>query len=157
MRGLRVARSVRVLSVAALTLVLPAARAGAQVDGVAVEADGSIVLLNSWENAIFRIDPATGALHTVSSGTVGSGLPLARAQELAVESDGSLLVTVAPGGQLAVLRVHPSSGDRTSARPEASPSRPMGRWWPTTPLTTRFAYPCARTRPAPFASAPRGP
>jgi hypothetical protein len=43
-----VALSLRVLSVAALTLVLPAARAGAQVGGVAVEADGSIVVLNSW-------------------------------------------------------------------------------------------------------------
>lgn len=63
-------------------------------------------------NAIFRIDPVTGALHTVSSDTIGSGAPLAQAGHLAVESDGSLLVTVRPTGQPGVVRVDPSSGDR---------------------------------------------
>ncbi len=89
------------------TLVLPFA--------VAVEGDGSLVVADATLGAVVRIDPVSGARRIVSGGpdNLGSGPPfLGRLFDIAVASDGALLVTSA-APQAAVIRIDPVSGART--------------------------------------------
>ncbi len=84
--------------------------------GIAVEADGSLVVVDISLQAILRVDPLTGQRTIVSSREVGSGPPFGLLFGIAVEADGSLVV-VYTGSSLdivsAVVRVDPRTGDRT--------------------------------------------
>jgi streptogramin lyase len=97
--------------------------------GIAVEPDGTLVMADEGNGidkaAIVRVDPVTGD-RTVLSGCdpgaddasectslIGTGSPLDFAGGeggIAVEADGALVVTTLPD---AVVRVHPTTGDRT--------------------------------------------
>lgn len=110
----RLVRTGRVrAAVAAVGVVLCAAEARAQ-GSIAVAPDGSIFV--AVRNAVLRVDPLSGAVQTVSSATVGNGPVMVSAYQVTVEADGSPLVT-ADTGQTAswaeILRIDPSSGDRT--------------------------------------------
>jgi hypothetical protein len=101
----------------ALTLAGPAAGAD-ELTSIAVEAGGSLVVVDRSADSIRRVDPQTGAVTTVSSDTVGAGMSLDGPMDVAVEPAGSLLVTV-PGqftidGQERLVRVDAESGDRTT-------------------------------------------
>jgi hypothetical protein len=98
-------------SVLFLAYALPARAATS-----AIEPGGSIVVFVN--GAVLRVDSQTGAQTVVSSATVGSGLPLAPAGDIAVAPDGSLLVTVLPGflpeQTTRLVRIDPLTGDRTT-------------------------------------------
>lgn len=82
---------------------------------IAVEADGQLVVADRVLEAVVRVDPVSGNRTIVSDASTGSGPGLGgrmgRPNGIAVESDGSLVVTVA--GLEAVVRVNPVSGNRT--------------------------------------------
>jgi len=86
--------------------VLPAPAAA--YEGIAVEADGSIVVTAFGTRSVYRIHPVTGATTVVSTDDVGSGPPFDRLRGIAVEADGALVVAEAN----AVTRVDPATGDR---------------------------------------------
>jgi hypothetical protein len=100
---------------------LQAAPVAAQTPrGIAIEADGSIVVVGynfvvgyGTDYEVIRVDPATGVVTTVSSSTVGSGPSLGQAEDIAVEPSGSLVVTLPSRGLQKVLRVDAVSGDRS--------------------------------------------
>jgi len=79
--------------------------------GIAVQADGGIVMTDGFLRAVVRVDPATGDRTIVSDADTGSGPPFVAPQALAVEADGHLVVidSLLP----AVVRVDPATGDRT--------------------------------------------
>ena len=84
---------------------------------LAVDVTGDIVWLHSQlspsfpATAVFRIDAATGNRHVLSSDSVGTGPPFRSAEALAVEPEGSVVVTDAASG--ALIRVNSITGDRT--------------------------------------------
>ena len=74
------------------------------LQGVAVEADGHVLVGDSGNHSIFRLDPLTGAATLlVAPGTVNN------ATNLAVESNGDILVADPSKG---VLRFDPTSGSQ---------------------------------------------
>ena len=79
--------------------------------GIAVEADGQLVVTNFGRSAVLRVDPLSGDRTVVSGPGAGTGLALGRPFDIAVEADGQLVVTDPFLG--AVLRVDPDTGDRT--------------------------------------------
>jgi sugar lactone lactonase YvrE len=79
--------------------------------GVAVEADGKLVVADWRANAVFRVDQVTGTRTILSNAGAGSGPVFGDPYVLAVEADGNLVV--ADGGVNAVFRVDPVTGDRT--------------------------------------------
>jgi streptogramin lyase len=105
----------RLIGLLAASLVLSAAPATALVPGgIALEADGSIVVVGSDPGyEVIRIDSVTGVVTTVSSSSVGSGPSLDTVSDVAVEASGSLVVTLPFIGFQKVLRVDPVSGDRS--------------------------------------------
>ncbi len=78
--------------------------------GVAVEADGSIVMTDEVNDALYRVDPVTGDRTIVSDADHGTGPDLGQPKGIAVDDDGSLVVAdvVIPG----VFRIDPATGDR---------------------------------------------
>jgi hypothetical protein len=85
--------------------------------GIAVAADGSLVVVNSslsFPDSIVRVDPVTGDRTVISGGSEnrGSGPPLLEPLTVAVEADGKLIVVEGFGGLKAVMRVDPVTGDR---------------------------------------------
>ncbi len=85
--------------------------------GIAVEANGSLVVVDFDKKAVFRVDPVSGDRTIVSDARNGSGTDFEIPFDIAVEADGGLVV--AGGYQLsgqfkqAVFRVDPITGDRT--------------------------------------------
>ncbi|MCG8404659.1 MAG: hypothetical protein MI923_05615 [Phycisphaerales bacterium] len=79
--------------------------------GVAVEADGNLVVTASMQGAVLRVDPVTGNQTVVSDSVTGNGPFFLFPGRIAVEADGNLVVTDAT--LKAVLRVNPVTGDRT--------------------------------------------
>ncbi len=79
--------------------------------GVALEADGGIVVADNVADAIFRVHPVTGDRRILSNDDTGSGTLFDNPTGIAVEADGSVLVT--DQGNDSAIRVHPVTGDRT--------------------------------------------
>lgn len=80
--------------------------------GIAVEADGQLVVTNFKRGTVLRVDPASGDRTVVSGVGVGTGLTWSRPFDIAVEADGQLVITAPLLG--AVFRVDPLTGDRTA-------------------------------------------
>ena len=78
--------------------------------GIAVEADGSLVVVDSGLKAVVRVDPTTGNRTIISDDSTGMGDEFAAPSGIAVEADGSLVVV--DSGLKAVVRVDPTTGDR---------------------------------------------
>lgn len=74
--------------------------------GVAMEANGAIVVADELRVEVFRIDPDAGTRTTVSSGAM-----LAQVPAIAVEANGNILVTDLP---LGIVRIDPVSGIQTT-------------------------------------------
>jgi len=79
--------------------------------GIAVEADGSLVVADFGLDAVVRVDPVSGDRTIISDDSIGSGPGFEAPFGIAVEADGSLVVV--DEGLHAVVRVDPVSGDRT--------------------------------------------
>jgi len=79
--------------------------------GIAVEADGSLVVVDFGLDAVVRVDPVSGDRTIISNASIGSGPGFVGPVGVAVEANGSLVV--ADSGLDAVVRVDPVSGDRT--------------------------------------------
>ena len=85
--------------------------------GIALEADGSIVVVDLLRLAVIRVDPKTGNRSTVSGLVVGNGPGFTQPVDIAVGGDGTLYVTepdanVVGQGPI-VLAIDPGTGDRT--------------------------------------------
>jgi hypothetical protein len=78
--------------------------------GLAVEADGHLVVVDLFDAAVVRVDPVSGDRTIVADDTIGRGPSLGGAEGIAVERSGQLVVA---GGNQQVVRVDPRSGDRT--------------------------------------------
>ncbi len=110
------ARSLRraVLALAALACLVPAAAAGAGLErpeGIAVEADGRLLVVDSGARALVRVDPVTGETTVVSDDATGTGPRLRKPLDVALESSGSAVVVDA--GPAAVVRVDAETGKRS--------------------------------------------
>ena len=80
---------------------------------VAVDADGSLVVFDSFIKGIVRVNPETGEQSVLSSekAGIGTGPRFINVMDVAIEADGGIVV--GSGGIGAVLRVDPVTGDRT--------------------------------------------
>src|SRR5262249_30555113 len=80
-------------------------------EGIAVQADKGIVVVDTNLHALVRVDPETGDRTIVSDANTGRGPLFEIPWAIAVEADGHLVVIVSllP----AVVRVDPATGDRT--------------------------------------------
>ncbi|MDH3599794.1 MAG: NHL repeat-containing protein, partial [Candidatus Tectomicrobia bacterium] len=74
-----------------------------------VEATGQLVVADGEQQAVIRVDPATGNRSIVSGNAVGRGPALDTPAAIAVEAGGDIVVA----GFESILRVHPATGDRT--------------------------------------------
>ena len=91
--------------------------------GIAVEAQGSFVVVDLDLQAVIRIDPMNGDRTVVSGCSVlfcsepeliGRGPPFNVLEDIAVEAQGSFVVVDSFINDLgAVIRIDPTSGDRT--------------------------------------------
>jgi len=85
------------------------------IRGIAVESSGQIVAVMDGEpyaaSLLLRIDPETGDRVQVAELSIGSSTMMSHPRRVAVDQDGSLLVT--DYGLSAVVRVDPISGDKT--------------------------------------------
>ena len=79
--------------------------------GLAIEADGSLVVIDAGRDAVLRVDPISGNRSIVSDDDTGNGPYFSNPLGLAVEADGGLVVINT--GSDAVLRVDPVTGDRS--------------------------------------------
>jgi len=79
--------------------------------GIAVEADGSLVVVDFGLDAVLRVDQVSGDRTIISDASIGSGPGFVGPVGIAVEADGSLVVV--DTGLDAVVRVDQVSGDRT--------------------------------------------
>jgi hypothetical protein len=79
--------------------------------GIAVEAGGSLVMVDAALEAVVRVDPVSGDRTILSDASIGSGPGFITPVGIAVEADGSLVVVDA--ALEAVVRVDAVSGDRT--------------------------------------------
>jgi hypothetical protein len=80
-------------------------------NGLAVETDGSLLVLDALSDQLLRFDPVSGARTVVSSATVGTGPLFNVPADLVREEPNSVLV--GDGFPAAVLRVNLGSGNRT--------------------------------------------
>ena len=84
--------------------------------GIAVEADGSLIVTDVGLNAVLRVDPRSGDRTIVSDATPGLGPALLGPLGVTVAADGALVVTdgaLTSARRAGVLRVDPGSGVRT--------------------------------------------
>lgn len=75
-------------------------------EGIAVEADGNILVADRAAKAVFRVEPSSGTQTTVTSGGLLNG-PFG----IAIEADGNILVVDYYSGKL--VRVDPVTGAQT--------------------------------------------
>jgi hypothetical protein len=99
--------------------------------GIAVEADGDVLLLDSEAlagGAVIRIDPDSGVRTTVSANGMPSGdPPFAGGSGMALDADGDVLVSggeAFTGGTGGVIRVDPTTGARSTVSANGMPSGP---------------------------------
>ena len=78
--------------------------------GIAVQATGSLVVVDSALEAVMRVDPVRGDRIIVSDATTGRGPTFVEPEAIAVEADGQLVVV--DSSSRAVVRVDPVSGSR---------------------------------------------
>ncbi len=83
--------------------------------GIAVEADGSLVVVDTGLDAVVRVDQVSGDRTIISDASIGSGPGFVTPRGIAVEADDSLVVV--DYGLEAVVRVDQRSGDRTILGP----------------------------------------
>ena len=90
--------------------------------GVAVKADGNLVVTDDGLAPVVRVDPVTDDRTILSDAATGSGSDFGTPFAVAVEADGKLLVI----DQIleAVVRVDPVTGDRTILSDAATGSGP---------------------------------
>jgi sugar lactone lactonase YvrE len=111
--------------------------------GIAIEAEGTLVVTDKSTGAVVRVDPVTGD-RTVLSGCVaidamtfacfasaiGTGPPFHFPTDIAVLPDGALVVTddasMIIGNTGTVIRVDPATGDRTVFSGCAAPNSDTG-------------------------------
>jgi hypothetical protein len=88
-------------------------------DGIAVEADGDILVSGAFTGAdLVRIDPGTGVRTTLSNGGF-----FGNTWGIAVEATGDILVVNnAAGGNIGVIRVDPASGAQTALSTNVAPA-----------------------------------
>ena len=79
--------------------------------GIAVEADGSLVVVDLGLDAVVRVDQVSGDRTIISDTSIGSGPGFESPLGIAVEADGSLVVV--DTGLEALVRVDQVSGNRT--------------------------------------------
>jgi sugar lactone lactonase YvrE len=84
---------------------------GALGNGIVVEADGSLLVLDALLDELLRIDPMTGVRTVVSSAAVGTGPLFGTPVDLAHQRPNSVIV--GDGFPAAVIQVNPASGNRT--------------------------------------------
>ena len=89
---------------------------------IAVEADGSLVVIDQDLEAVVRVNPSSGDRTIVSDASTGSGTGFNAPTGIAVEANGSLVVV--DNGLEAVVRVDPVSGDRTIVSDASTGSGP---------------------------------
>ena len=89
--------------------------------GIAVESDGSLVVVDPGLEALVRVDPVSGERTILSDDSTGPGPGFGSPRGIAVESDGSLVVV--DDGLEALVRVDPVSGERTIVSDAST-----GRW-----------------------------
>ena len=77
--------------------------------GIAVEADGTLVVVDSSLDAVVRVDPLSGDRTIISDDSIGGGPGFISPRGIAVETDGTLVVT--DQGLEVVVRVDPGSGE----------------------------------------------
>ena len=102
------------------------------LQGMEVEADGHLVIADSRLEAVLRINPTTGdrtilsgctrAMGRVCTTLMGIGPPFESPVGIAIETDGSIIVTDI--SQDAVVRLDPATGDRRIV--SQAPSRGSG-------------------------------
>jgi len=78
--------------------------------GIAVEDDGSLIVVDGGLLAVVRVDPVTGDRTILSDASNGSGINFISPFEIAIEADGRLAVT--DFGLAEVVCVDPVTGDR---------------------------------------------
>lgn len=78
--------------------------------GIAIEANGQLVVTDVGWDAVFRVDPVTGDRTLAADAFKGTG-PIGDPGSIVVEADGHLLV--ADPTLETVLRIDPVTGDRT--------------------------------------------
>lgn len=79
--------------------------------GIAVEASGDVLVTDSVQARLFRLDPVTADRLIVSGLEVGAGPAFVRPVRVAVEASGDLVLT--DSGLVALVRVDPITGNRT--------------------------------------------
>lgn len=89
--------------------------------GLAVEADGSLVMTDIYHYGVIRVDPVTGDQMVVSNYRTGSGPSFDWPGDLVIEADGSLVVMDTD----ALVRVDPVSGDRMIVSDDTTGSGPV--------------------------------
>lgn len=88
---------------------------GPQLDrhgGIAVEANGHLLVVDSTLNAVVRVDPATGDRTVVSGNGRGSGPALVFPSAVALEANGNLVLVMGCGET--IVRVALDTGERTA-------------------------------------------
>jgi sugar lactone lactonase YvrE len=95
-------------------------------DGIAIAADGSLVVADTFGYQVLRVDPATGNRTTISSNSVGTGPTFDYLFGLALEPDGHILVCDEDGfdGNGGIIRIDPATGNRTTVSSNAVGSGP---------------------------------
>jgi streptogramin lyase len=85
--------------------------------GLIREPSGQLIVSNQEISVLYRVDPVTGDRTILSGPSQGEGPAfLGPTKQLAREADGTLLVVVgasSPGGDGAIFRVNPVTGDRS--------------------------------------------
>jgi len=79
--------------------------------GIAVESDGSLMVVDFGLEAVVRVDQVSGDRTIISDTSIGSGPGFESPLGIAVEADGSLVVV--DTGLEALVRVDQVSGNRT--------------------------------------------
>jgi hypothetical protein len=90
--------------------------------GLAVEADGRILVSDTGLGSILRVDPTTGDRAVLSGAMMGAGPLLVEPRGIALDATGALYV--ADASRHAVVRVDPISGARTIVSDAATGTGP---------------------------------
>jgi streptogramin lyase len=147
-----VLRSDDVLSGRAISFLAPGASPTYPVRGhVAVEPDGHVLFVDGRHDALVELDPATKAWRVVAGDGVGTGPALSPGDPV-VEPGGTVLLIVPGAGAPAILRIDPTTGDRTVfLRAPIPPSEPgMFSEYDPQALAVRSIPPRATGRSSPI-------
>jgi streptogramin lyase len=90
--------------------------------GIAVEADGQLVVTDPVLDAVVRVDPVSGNRSILSDNSTGSGTCFKEPRGIAVEVDRSLIVVAED--MAAVVRIDPVSGNRSIVSDNSTGSGP---------------------------------